>query len=290
MSFATELYNRFRRFSIIDKLITITVAIFVLQIVFRGFVPTFFSHLELSGDLQKLIYKPWSIITYGFLHNATNPIHILINMLILHFIGGYVLNLFDENKVLSLFLFGVLAGGISFLIGSQIHPALLNGVAVLVGASAGIRAIIFFLVAYSPNMEVRIISFNVALKYIGAVLLVVDLYLLQGGNNVGGGFAHLGGAILGIVFAWQLRKGVNLGRSLAVLTNSSTSKKKKKPRHLKTVHNSKRVTNRMEHKTVYQKNREKQEQIDGILDKISKSGYESLSKEEKEFLFQAGKE
>jgi hypothetical protein len=227
--------------------------------------------------------------TYAFFHNPMNPIHILLNMLVLHFVGNYVINLFKERHFLNIYILGILSGAVFFFIGAQFAFPLVGARSLpyVLGASGAIRAVIFFLVAHNPNMEVMIFRFRVQLKYIGLALLVIDLYNFFG-NNTGGALTHYGGTLIGILYAYQLKKGKNLGSGLERLYEKTTALfKKKSP--LKTVHNSRFKDAKPKTKTFQQK-KDQQVKIDAILDKISKSGYESLSKAEKKFLFDSGKE
>lgn len=158
----------------------------------------------------------------------------------------------------------------------------------LIGASAGVTAVLIFICAYIPNQEVRLFFFNIKLWYIGAFFVLLDLVQIPISGNAGGHLAHLGGALLGYVYARQLVKGRDIGEGFSKfldgLANMFKRKEKKAP--MRTVY---RKTAREREKTDFDKEA-KQRKIDGILDKISKSGYESLSKAEKDFLFKAGKE
>jgi len=171
--------------------------------------------------------------------------------------------------------------------GYNILPNFFDKGILLVGASAAVRALMIFLCAYMPKMEVRFFTFNLKLWYLGAAIVVLD-FLGLFGLNPGGNIAHLGGALLGYYYATQLTKGRDIGKGFerfmdAFVGMFSFSKKSK----LKTVHKNKSKVGGYTKGDFSEFN--KQKQIDIILDKISKSGYESLTKEEKEFLFKAGK-
>ena len=183
---------------------------------------------------------------------------------------------------------GVIAGGLLFLLSYNIFPALIGFKAALIGASAGVTAVLIFICAYIPNQIVRVFFFNVKLWYIGAFFVIVDLIQIPNGNS-GGHLAHLGGAILGYVYARQLLRGRDIGAGFSSFLQGlgNLFKKKEKRSPLKTVHRRKKTS--VQSKVNYDK-AARQRKIDAILDKISKSGYESLSKAEKDFLFKAGKE
>jgi hypothetical protein len=180
-------------------------------------------------------------------------------------------------------------GGLLFQLSYNVFPGLLGVRTALIGASAGVTAVLIFVCAYIPNQEVRIFFFNVKLWYIGAFFILVDLIQIPGSGNAGGHLSHLGGAILGYVYARQLLHGKDIGAGFTKFLEGigNLFKKKEKKTPLKTVYRKKQTT------TVSKVNYDKaarQRKIDSILDKISKSGYESLSKAEKDFLFKAGKE
>jgi hypothetical protein len=212
-------------------------------------------------------------------------------MLLIYFVGRIFLNLFDARRFLNVYLLGVIMGGLFFFLGYNIFPAFFNVNAYLIGASAGASAILIFICAYIPNQEVRLIFFNVKLWYIGAFVVLMDLIQLPASGNAGGHLAHLGGALLGYFYARQLVKGSDIGagfsRFLDAIVNLFKGSEKKAS--LKTVYKSKMGGGTTTSKAQYDK-QSSQKKIDAILDKISKSGYESLSKAEKDFLFQAGKE
>lgn len=287
MSFFEDLKLKYTKLNTADKLIVITVVIYIVQLLFESSFGNVFSYFRLNGSITATLYKPWSIVTYAFLHSPVNPIHILLNMVVLHFIGGYFINIFNKDKFIATYILGIVFGAVFFLLGSLFHPVLSSQVTYVVGASAALRALIFFLIGYNPNMEIMLFTKRIPLKYIGILVVVLDILMLLDKTNPGGGFAHLGGIFIGYLYATQIKTGNDFGAVIANGWKKLTTRKQKSP--LRTVHKTK-TTQRKEHKTVYQKNREKQEKIDAILDKIKESGYESLSKSEKQFLFEVGKE
>ena len=187
---------------------------------------------------------------------------------------------------LNIYLLGIIAGGLAFLFVYNVLPSqFLIETSSVVGASAGIRALIIFLGIYMAETEVRIFMFNVKLKYIAIAIVVMDVLGLFTWNQ-GGNVAHLGGALLGYFYATKLRQGKDIGSGFERAMDTVVSWFKPKS-NLKTVHRKK---GQFAGKTKDEFNSfNKQKKIDLILDKISKSGYESLTAEEKEFLFKAGK-
>ncbi|MGY8968151.1 MAG: rhomboid family intramembrane serine protease [Flavobacteriales bacterium] len=242
---------------------------------------TFLSWFHLLPSFTEVLYRPWTLITYSFLHGSF--MHILWNMILLYFVSRMYLNLFSEQQFLKNYLLGVLVGGLVFLIGYNLFPVFNGMYPPLVGASAGVMAVLIFVATYTPNQEVRLLFINVKLQYIGIALVVVDILQIPNGN-AGGRLAHLGGAFIGFLYANQLQKGNDIGSGLDRIWNFISSLfVAKKAKNMHTVHRSETVS----------KNKTKngqQQKIDAILDKISTSGYESLTQEEKDFLFRAGKD
>ncbi|MDG1090942.1 MAG: rhomboid family intramembrane serine protease [Flavobacteriaceae bacterium] len=288
MSTFDNLKYKFQRFTIAEKLIVLNVLFFVipffLQTLFYLFnIPstTFLSWFHLLPSFTEVLFRPWTLITYSFLHG--NFMHILWNMILLYFVSRMYLNLFSEQQFLKNYLLGVLVGGLVFLIGYNLFPVFNGMYPPLVGASAGVMAILIFVATYTPDQEVRLLFINVKLQYIGIALVVVDILQIPNGN-AGGRLAHLGGAFLGFLYAKQLQKGNDIGSGLdRIWTFISSPFTEKKAQNMHTVHRSKTVSKKKTQNGQQQK-------IDAILDKISTSGYESLTQEEKDFLFRAGKD
>ncbi|RIV32547.1 rhomboid family intramembrane serine protease [Flagellimonas lutimaris] len=281
------LQYQFARLSIAEKLIAINVLIFLLDGLSGALLGHSFSQwFLLPKDFFEFLAQPWSLVTYSFFHAGFG--HIFWNMIVLYFASRIFLNLFDAQRFINVYFLGLMLGGLVFLLSYNVFPTLVNSNTALVGASAGVNAVLIFVCTYLPNQEVRVIFFNIKLWYIGVALVVKDLVLISMGDNIGGGMAHLGGASLGYVYARQLFKGHDLGVGFTKLRSYIVQlfKPKEKKAPLKTVYKKKATA---KSKEAYDK-QAKQRKIDTILDKISKSGYESLSKEEKDFLFKAGKE
>lgn len=286
MSTLNRLQIKFKSFNVIEQIIVLNVGVFILSALFgalKGDV-WLIRYLELPRDVFDLIYQPWSILTYGFVHY--DFFHLLFNMLVLHYIARILFNLFQKRLILNIYLLGIIFGGMAYLLVYNLFDdSYLKSVGVLVGASAGVRALLIFLCVYLPDNEVRILSFNIKLLYIALVMIGFDFLGLVGANQ-GGNIAHLGGALLGYLYAVQFKNGKDLGSGFDKFVSGIVSVfKTKSP--LKTVH--KRASKSSVTKSAEFSELNKQKQIDLILDKISKSGYESLTKEEKEFLFRAGK-
>ncbi|OBX25918.1 membrane associated rhomboid family serine protease [Gelidibacter algens] len=280
-----DLKDKLRHLNVLEKIIGINVAIFLIGLLLSLVVKSGGSlyWLELPKDLGDFIFKPWSIITYGFTHYGF--FHLLFNMMVLYFVSQMMLNLFSPKLTLNVYFLGIIMGGLFFFFAYNVFPAdFLKPAGALVGASAGVRALLIFLCAYMPNTQVRMIFFNIKLWHLGIALVVFDIIGLFGLNQ-GGNIAHLGGVALGYFYAKQLIKGHDIGKGFEKIMDGFFNLfKPGKKSPLKTVH--KRKSNSVAGHTKSEfKEFSKQKQIDIILDKISKSGYESLTEEEKAFLF-----
>ena len=286
MSTLNRLQIKFKSLNVIEQIIVLNVVVFILSALFVAFKGDVWliRYLELPRDIFDLVYQPWGILTYGFVHY--DFFHLLFNMLVLHYIARILFNLFQKRLILNIYLLGIICGGTAYLLVYNLFDdSYIRSVGVLVGASAGVRALLIFLCVYLPDNEVRILSFNVKLLYIALVMIGFDVLGLVGANQ-GGNIAHLGGALLGYLYALQFKNGKDLGLGFDKFMSRIISFFKAKP-PLKTVH--KRASKSSVTKSAEFSELNKQKQIDLILDKISKSGYDSLTKEEKEFLFRAGK-
>ncbi|WP_405569864.1 rhomboid family intramembrane serine protease [Winogradskyella sp. Asnod2-B02-A] len=289
MSTIQDLKYKFNTLDVFGKIIAINVLVFIVGLVFKSLLRIdVLSYFELPSGIMDFLFQPWSIITYGFLHSGL--LHLAFNMLFLYYLSRITMNLFRSKMILNVYFMGIIFGGLAYLAFANLMPANFLGVnGVLVGASAGVSALLMFVAAYMPNTEIRLFnSFNVKWKHVAMVIVGLDLFRLIAGLNQGGYVAHFGGYLLGYIYATKLLKGTDIGSGFERTMDSFMSWFKPKS-NLKTVH---RKTQKKEYagKTKDEfSSFNHQKKIDLILDKISKSGYESLTAEEKEFLFRAGK-
>ncbi|NCT09192.1 MAG: rhomboid family intramembrane serine protease [Flavobacteriia bacterium] len=274
--------SRFQSGTIVEKLIYINICIFIFTVLISVFQDLYKNDtnflvqwFSLDATIGSLFTKPWSIVTYGFLHQGF--IHILFNLIALYFIGNLFIDYFAPKQLLTFYLLGTFFGGLFYLFSQNYFPLFEGTTSILIGASAGISAIFIGIATYMPNYElkIRFIGF-VKLWYLAAIWVSLDVFGLAGGN-AGGHFAHLGGSLFGFLFVSKVsNKEIVIFKNLVAIFST-----RKKP--LKTIYKS---TNKKRETT---KSDFTQKQIDTILDKISKSGYDTLTKEEKEFLFKQGK-
>lgn len=286
MSYLNDLKYKYSGFSIAEKIIFLNIILFVLPYFINTLLFLFNlnskSYIELfllSPELNDLIIRPWTIITYSFVHDGF--FHLFWNMLLLYYISRMILNLFSPSTFINVYFLGVIVGGILFLFSYSFFPVFKGDISSMGGSSAGVMAAIIFMCTYSPDNEIRLFFFNLKLKYIGILFFVFDIIQIPYGNS-GGHIAHVGGAILGFFYARNLINGRDIGSSFEYLWKFFFRKRKNKEGKAFLQDNPK----------IYKKSdkSEKQKRVDAILDKISKSGYESLSDKEKNFLSRYGEE
>jgi len=286
MSLIDDLKGKYARQSGLGQLIIVIVCITLIIWLLDMILPVE-RWLRLPSNLWDVILQPWSLITYSFLHSGF--LHLFFNMIILFVFGNMMLNLFKNRQLITLFFAGVLSGAAFYLLGSYLFSSFFSSSG-LIGASAGVYAVAIFVCAYQPENELRLFFFPLKLKYIGYALLVYVIAQIIGGINIGGHVAHIGGAAIGYYTAIKMRDGVDILKGLASIGDLFSSlfkpsPKKEKKAKMKTVYRNKNIKK----KPVNIKS-ENQVKIDSILDKISASGYESLTKAEKDFLFKSGKD
>ena len=285
MSFIQNLQLRYTQLNVLEKLIAVIAFLFVVPLFLNTFLFLFnssfsgwLSFFELSANLNHVFTKPWTLITYGFFHGSLG--HVFWNMLLLYISGGLMLNLFQKKLLLNTFFIGILAGGLMYLLSYNSLPAFRQQSSMLIGSSAGVMAVLVFMASYMPNSPVRVFVFSVPLKYIALLFIFLDVVQIPS-SNAGGHIAHLGGALWGYLYQREFLKGNDIGgwfmRTVEWVQNSLNRTPPPK-------RNTKRKQTRKSTSSIDQK------KVDIILDKIAASGYESLTKEEKAYLFRAGKE
>jgi membrane associated rhomboid family serine protease len=239
--------------------------------------------LSLSSDPSVFLYKPWTLLTYAFLHSSF--LHLLFNMMVLNFASNLFLTFFTQKQYLGLYILSAIFSGVVFVLSYYF----LNYSASIVGASAAIMAILVATTTYQPLMNVRLLLIgNVKLWHITGVILILDLMQLRL-DNMGGHISHLAGAAFGFIFIKLLQNGTDLSILVSRILDFFTNLFKKSPSTpFKKVHKNYIKPTQKPTSRIVTKDKT-QQQIDEILDKISQSGYDCLTKEEKEFLFKAGK-
>lgn len=291
------------------NLIILNVAVFVvvllLKIIFTlfglGGLGTFVSWLEVPSNLHTLLFQPWSVVTYMFLHYDIT--HILFNMLWLYWLGDLFLQVYPQRNLVSLYVLGGLTGAVAFVGAYNIFPYFENVVynSYLLGASASVLAIMGALLYRMPNYEIRLFLFgSIRFKYMAIVIIGLDILFML--DNPGQHFAHLGGAVGGIYFAYMYSKGRDITRWINVVIDFFVTlfrpvvewctdfcrrvgkgrKPKMKINNYGSSGHSRDYKDNLRHKA-------EEADIDTILEKIKKNGYGSLSADEKRKLFDASR-
>lgn len=285
----------------VTRLIMVNVGIFLLThlllpvIAFlfddKAFFENFIKLFCVPAHLKTLLLQPWSILTYMFLHDGI--FHILFNMIFFYVFGGILLDFLGNKKIFPVYLLGGLAGATLYIIAYNIFPVFQKNLidARMLGASAAVMATVFAAATLRPNYEVKFILLPpIKIKYFAVAYVLIDLAMMPRDGNAGGHIAHLGGAMFGFLFINQLQKGVDWSAWLNNLVDRiAVFFRIRKPRPKKVYKNTD-ASGSYYQSSASSTSASKQEQIDAILDKIREAGYDSLSKEEKDFLFRVSKE
>lgn len=257
---------------------------------FNEVFSTIHDQFQIPARFAEFVTRPWTLVTYMFMHDLTGILHILFNMLVLYWFGRLFVEYLGSDKLIALYLLGGIAGAVAYLLAYNSIPFFAAQAEThhigMVGASASIDAIVVATAVLLPNYTFFLLLIGpVKIKYIAAVIVFLS-FLGTVGTNAGGNIAHLGGALMGFIYMKQLQSGINWGGWISVTLEWFKDLFKEKPR-VKVSYRKQRPT------TVKTPSPEKpaytQEEIDRILDKISAGGYESLTKDEKEKLFNASK-
>ena len=283
-----DIKKTFRNGSSLTRLIYINIVVFILITIVAA-ISFLLNNPEISGkalnlfsvpsSFKILLVRPWTIITYMFVHK--DIWHILFNMLWLYWFGRIFLEYLDQRKLVAVYLLGGISGALVYILSFNIFPAFTGVVAesVAIGASASVMAIVIAIAAYVPDYTVQLFLFGrIKIKYMALAIFVLTS-IMDFSVNSGGKLAHIGGAFFGYFYTINLRQGRDIGkgfnRVIDFFVTLFKPRKKLKVTHKKAA-------------TEYEYNKiktEHQTRINSILDKISKGGYDSLTKEEKETLF-----
>ena len=288
-----DLKLQYRIGGIANKLIFWNVGLFIISYLIPSLLKLFtidfdfFNYVSLDSNPSHLIWKPWSIITYGFFHSGF--FHILFNMLVLNFSSRLFLTYFSPKQFLSLYFTGIIFSGIIYMLCYYLFPSLAVLNVSLVGASGAIMTIFFAVATTAPLMEIRLMFIgNVKIWYIAFGYLLLDLIQLPL-ENTGGHIAHLAGAFFGYLYVKQINNGHDITNLISLILDwcSNLFSKNNNKTTFKKIYRDPKPRNVVKPISKIVTKDKNQQQIDDILDKISKSGYDSLSQNEKEFLFKA---
>ena len=285
--------NAHAQLIIINVVIFIALGVIMVTSEIAG-SPSFFNAIhtqfQIPARLSEFVTRPWTLITYSFAHDLTGILHILFNMLTLYWFGKLFVEYLGGAKLVALYVLGAMAGGIFYLVSYNLIPYFIERSAtnniVMVGASASINAVVVAAATLVPDYTFFLLFFGaVRIKYIAAVIVFLS-FLGTIGSNAGGNLAHLGGALMGFIYVKQLQIGVNWGGWITSMIDWLKSLLESKPK-VKVTYRKEEARAKKSSTITFPK--ASQDEIDTILDKISDRGYESLSKEEKEKLFNASK-
>lgn len=284
-----NILNKFKQDSMLNKLIYINLAVFILikliDIVFMLFginiSNPFINWFSAYANIKNCITHPWGVVTYMFVHE--DFLHILFNLLWLYWFGRIFSEYFNHRQLMNLYLGGGIAGALLFILIYNLSPTLNESTAIAIGASAAIYAIVLATAVYVPNYTVYLMFLGqVKIKWIAFFAVLSDIATLNG-SNTGGHIAHIGGAVFGILFIYYLKRGIDItswiGKICDKIVVLFQPRKKMKVHYRRT-------------KPEYefnQRRNDQQKEIDAILEKISKSGYNGLTNEEKQILFKNSK-
>lgn len=283
-----DIKTTFRKGSNLTKLIYINIGVFILITLAAiiGFllqnpvIPAkVLALFSVPASLHELALRPWTLFTYMFTHK--DILHILFNMLWLYWFGTIFFEYLDQRKLVAVYLLGGLTGGLVYILSFNIFPAF-TGVlsdSVAIGASASVMAIVIAIAAYVPDYPVQLFLFGrIRIKYMALAIFILTS-VVDFSANSGGKLAHIGGALFGYLYTLNLRRGRDIGKGFNRIIDSLATllkpRRKLKVTHKKPVSDYDFNKMKSEHQT----------KINSILDKISKGGYDSLTKEEKETLF-----
>ena len=294
MNLLENLKQTYRQGNAVTRLIFLNVALYLLLHIFMIVMKLFYIQVDflypllaLPSNFGTLLYKPWTLVTYMFLHR--DFFHILFNMLALFWFGKLFLMFFTGKQLFGLYFFGGLTAGLMYIIAYNIFPLYLPlaGISVLMGASGSIMAVIVATAVQSPNMEMRFLLIGaVKLKYIAIAAVLISFFGITS-SNAGGELAHLGGALYGYFFIVSLRRGSDTTRWISRLLDSINNLFK--PRRLKVKKGGAYRPGKMSDAEYNVQKARNMAEVDRILDKIKASGYGSLTEDEKNILFQQRK-
>ena len=299
-SIFTEIKHKFNAGSILAKFIFINAGAFItirLLMIFMSLFmkeAAFLEYIETPSSLMLLAYRPWTIITYMFVH--IDFLHILFNMLWLYWFGKIFLMFFTGRQLGGLYVLGGIAGATLFLIAYNTFPFLkqFSDNSFLAGASASVMAIVFAVSFYQKDYTINLLLIGrIKLIYLAVGVFLLDIIAITS-ENAGGHIAHIGGSLFGILFATQYKKGKDITSFINRIIDRFVNMLKRKPT-FKTYRSDEKTypgnnSRRPETDDEYNRRKNKENRaIDDILDKLKRSGYESLSADEKKKLFDASR-
>ncbi len=306
-----DVKREFQHGNMVTRLIITNCAVFIVVILAKlvlsvpgqnneGLFETFLHFFSMSSQTAHFLWHPWIIFTSAFLHEGFG--HIFWNMLSFYWFGRIVGDLLGNHRILPIYLWGALAGNLAYFLMANFTPygAVIGYFAY--GASAAVMAMVAVAAYIAPDYIFNVLLIGpVRLKYVALVTVIIDITAIADSRNTGGSFAHLGGLAFGLLFASQLQKGNDLGKPFTSFIESFQNLFRPKPKHRNDYGRGERAYADGEKHQKQAKTSKKggntegggasdtQARVDEILDKIKQNSYDSLTKEEKDFLFNASK-
>lgn len=291
-SITNDIKHQFRYGNMVMKLIFVNVGVFLFFGIFNlgsflfqniSLYSLVLSKVEMPASVSVLLTQPWAVFSYMFLHTAF--FHVLFNMLWFYWFGEIFVLYLGDKKILPLYILGGLAGAATYLLAYNVLPVFKSQVdlSMMLGASASIFAVVFATATIAPDYEIRLMFLGVVkIKYIAVVSLLLDIINIPYGN-AGGYIAHVGGALSGYLYIKSLQGGFDFASPIHKFFEGVANLFKPK--------SSIKLTYKSDSQKAERTSRSKNEQqrVDEILDKVARSGYDSLTKEEKDFLFNYSK-
>lgn len=297
MSIIRDARQTFRFGNMVNRLILVNVGVFLvmllLYVIFRAsknddYIEVIVSWFAMPYNWRELLIHPYTLITNIFFH--IEPMHILWNMLGLYWFGTIFGDFAGDKRVLPLYLYSGIFGALLSFAAFYAFPHLFVGSVGLYGASGAVMAMLFAAATLSPDYKLHLLLIGpVSLKYIALFYAIIDLFGFAGALNSGGHVAHIGGALFGWFFVFQLRRGRDLGSGLNYLIDRVRYTPPKEKSKVRVTYRRQQFGGNA-NDIQSMSPTERQRRVDEILDKISKSGYDSLTKDEKEILFKASKD
>lgn len=298
MKIWNSIQREFTQGNALNRLIFINIAVFACIKIFEllswlitqsatsAFTVAIMTNIQTYLNPEALIRKPWTLFSYMFVHEGF--LHLLFNMLWLFWFGRIFIDMLKGKRLFAVYALGGIFGALFAVAGFAVIPALhqnMVGAVPMIGASAAVIAIVVATATYFPNYQVYLLLFGqVRLKYLAIVMVALDIISLPD-FNFGGALAHLGGALFGFVWAWQLKQGNDIAAWFVRLCDWVMKLFEPQSKMRVTYRNQKSNISDVQYEEVGHKVAASQTEIDAILDKISKNGYDSLTKKEKDLLF-----
>ena len=290
MAIIDDIRRAYRRGTMLHRIIYLNIAVFV---VLRLFALIAFllnnpaleldQWVEVPSYFPSLLRRPWTVLTYMVAH--TDVLHILFNMLWLYWLGRIFLDHFLPKQLTGLYVLGGIGGAVLYVAAFAVFPVFSGVYAGLIGASASIIAIVVATAVWNPDYKIGLLFIGeVPLKWVAIVTLAIDLLSISQANS-GGHLAHLGGAVVGVIFALAMRRGTDITRPLNTLIDSCATLFRRKPKGPRQPIGGSAYHRNQDNPRAA---RPSEADVDRVLDKIRRSGYASLTPDERDLLFRAG--